>query len=170
MDADIVREVEFSRGLRGYNVAEVDSFLERMEGMLRRRDLELENLEKKVEELTREKNGQTENIRFLAVSLESTQRELAEAKAALEQKTQEAEDIRQELAAMARAEALEAERRCQTVEHSQTVEQSLTVQPRQKNVPNREELQKRLTEVGNVAKDSWKAFSQNIKALKRETR
>ena len=35
MDADIVREVEFSRGLRGYNVAEVDSFLERMEGMLR---------------------------------------------------------------------------------------------------------------------------------------
>lgn len=164
MDADIVREVEFSRGLRGYNVAEVDSFLERMEGMLRRRDLELENLEKKVEELTREKNGQTENIRFLAVSLESTQRELAEAKAALEEKTQEAEDLRQELAAMARAEALEAERRCQTVE------QSLTVQPRLKNVPNREELQKRLTEVGNVAKDSWKAFSQNIKALKKETR
>lgn len=164
MDADIVREVEFSRGLRGYNVAEVDSFLERMEGMLRRRDLELENLEKKVEELTQEKNGQTENIRFLAVSLESTQRELAEAKAALEEKTQEAEDLRQELAAMARAEALEAERRCQTVE------QSLTVQPRQKNVPNREELQKRLTEVGNVAKDSWKAFSQNIKALKKETR
>lgn len=164
MDADIVREVEFSRGLRGYNVAEVDSFLERMEGMLRRRDLELENLEKKVEELTREKNGQTENIRFLAVSLESTQRELAEAKAALEEKTQEAEDLRQELAAMAQAEALEAEQRCQTAE------QSLTVQPRQKNVPNREELQKRLTEVGNVAKDSWKAFSQNIKALKKETR
>ena len=164
MDADIVREVEFSRGLRGYNVAEVDSFLERMEGMLRRRDLELENLEKKVEELTREKDGQTENIRFLAVSLESTQRELAEAKAALEEKTQEAEDLRQELAAMARAEALEAEQRCQAAE------QSLTVQPRQKNVPNREELQKRLTEVGNVAKDSWKAFSQNIKALKKETR
>lgn len=164
MDADIVREVEFSRGLRGYNVAEVDSFLERMEGMLRRRDLELENLEKKVEELTREKNGQTENIRFLAVSLESTQRELAEAKAALEEKTQEAEDLRQELAAMAQAEALEAEQRCQAAE------QSLTVQPRQKNVSNREELQKRLTEVGNVAKDSWKAFSQNIKALKKESR
>ena len=84
MDADIVREVEFSRGLRGYNVAEVDSFLERMEGMLRRRDLELENLEKKVEELTRDKEGQTENIRFLAVSLESAQQELEKTKAALQ--------------------------------------------------------------------------------------
>lgn len=164
MDADIVREVEFSRGLRGYNVAEVDSFLERMEGMLRRRDLELENLEKKVEELTRDKEGQTENIRFLAVSLESAQQELEKTKAALEEKNRETVDLRQELAAMAKAEALEAEQRCQAAQ------QSLTVQPRQKNAPNREELQKRLTEVGNVAKDSWKAFSQNIKALKKETR
>ena len=65
---------------------------------------------------------------------------------------------------MAKAEALEAEQRCQAAQ------QSLTVQSRQKNAPNREELQKRLTEVGNVAKDSWKAFSQNIKALKKETR
>ena len=32
MDADIVREIEFSRSLRGYNTAEVDAFLERMEG------------------------------------------------------------------------------------------------------------------------------------------
>ena len=48
MDADIVREVEFSRGLRGYNVAEVDSFLERMEGMLRRRDLELETCKRRL--------------------------------------------------------------------------------------------------------------------------
>ena len=49
MDADIVREVEFSRSLRGYNMAEVDSFLEQMEGMFRRRDLEQENTEKRLQ-------------------------------------------------------------------------------------------------------------------------
>ena len=55
MDADIVREIEFSRSLRGYNTAEVDAFLERMEGMFRRRDLEQENLEKKLQGLSRVK-------------------------------------------------------------------------------------------------------------------
>ena len=31
MDADIVREVEFGRKLRGYDMAEVDAFLEKVE-------------------------------------------------------------------------------------------------------------------------------------------
>ena len=165
MDADIVREVEFSRGLRGYNVAEVDSFLERMEGMLRRRDLELENLQKKVDELTRLKDAQAEKVRFLAISLESAQQELAAAKAALEEKTSQEEALRGELEqvrssqAVAQSEALDAEQRCQVLE------QSLAVQ--QKPVDRREELQKRLSGVGSAAKDSWKQLSKNLKALKK---
>lgn len=165
MDADIVREVEFSRGLRGYNVAEVDSFLERMEGMLRRRDLELENLQKKVDELTQLKDAQAEKVRFLAVSLEATQQELSSTKTALEEKTSEEEKLRQELQqarsnqAVAQSEALDAEQRCQVLE------QSLTVQ--QKPVARREELQKRLSEVSTAAKDSWKQLSKNLKALKK---
>ena len=165
MDADIVREVEFSRGLRGYNVAEVDSFVERIEGMLRRRDLELENLQKKVDELTQLKDAQAEKVRFLAVSLESTQQELSAAKAALEEKTAEEEALRRELEqarssqAAAQSEALDAEQRCQVLE------QSLTVQT--KPVDRREELQKRLSGVTTAAKDSWRQLSQNLKALKK---
>ena len=51
MDADIVKEVEFSRRMRGYDMGEVDAFLEKIEAMLRRRDLETENLQHKLEEL-----------------------------------------------------------------------------------------------------------------------
>lgn len=165
MDADIVREVEFSRGLRGYNVAEVDSFLERIEGMLRRRDLEMENLQKRVDELTQLKDAQAEKVRFLAVTLEATQQELTSAKAALEEKTAEEETLRRELQearasqAVAQSEAVDAEQRCQVLE------QSLTVQ--QKPAVRREELQKRLSDVGTVAKDSWKQLSKNLKALKK---
>ena len=70
MDADIVREIEFSRSLRGYNTAEVDAFLERMEGMFRRRDLEQENLEKKLQEQTQRGTEQENRISFLAAKVE----------------------------------------------------------------------------------------------------
>ena len=52
MDADMVREVEFGRKMRGYDMAEVDAFLEKMERTFRRKDLEQENLQHKLEELT----------------------------------------------------------------------------------------------------------------------
>ena len=42
MDADMVREVEFGRKIRGYDMAEVDAFLEKMERTFRRKDLEQE--------------------------------------------------------------------------------------------------------------------------------
>ena len=34
MDADIVKEVEFSRKMRGYDMGEVDAFLEKIEACL----------------------------------------------------------------------------------------------------------------------------------------
>ena len=94
MDADIVREIEFSRSLRGYNTAEVDAFLERMEGMFRRRDLEQENLEKKLQEQSQRGTEQENRISFLAAKVEEGQ--------------QEAETLRAELANV--QTALEAER------------------------------------------------------------
>ena len=94
MDADIVREIEFSRSLRGYNTAEVDAFLERMEGMFRRRDLEQENLEKKLQEQSQRGTEQENRISFLAAKVEEGQ--------------QEAETLRAELANV--QAALEAEK------------------------------------------------------------
>lgn len=165
MDADIVREIEFSRSLRGYNIAEVDSFLERIEGMLRRRDLEQENLQKRVDELDKEKDDQQERVRFLAVSLESAQQELEQTKKTLETSQAELEQLRQELAqakksqAAAQSEAVDAEQRCQVLE------QSLMVQP--KAGPTREELQKRLSGVSTAARDTWKQLSRNLKTLRK---
>ena len=166
MDADIVREIEFSRSLRGYNIAEVDSFLERIEGMLRRRDLEQENLQKRVDELDKEKDDQQERVRFLAVSLESAQQEREQTKKTLETSQAELEQLRQELAqakksqAAAQSEAVDAEQRCQVLE------QSLTVQPKV-TAPTREELQKRLSGVGTAARDTWKQLSRNLKTLRK---
>ena len=75
MDADIVREVEFSRSLRGYNMAEVDSFLEQMEGMFRRRDLEQENTEKRLQRELQENADQARQLALLTAELEDVRRE-----------------------------------------------------------------------------------------------
>ena len=173
MDADIVREIEFTRGLRGYNVAEVDSFLERIEGMLRRRDLELENLQKKVQELTAEKAEQTERFEILSVTLGNAQQEeqalrqeLEQTMTQLEAQKAEADRLRQELEqtrsslAVAQAEAVGSEQRCQVLEQSLTTTKQ--------TAPSREELQKRLAGVGAAAKDSWKQISKNLKAARRK--
>ena len=61
MDADMVREVEFGRKIRGYDMAEVDAFLEKMERTFRRKDLEQENLQHKLEELTGARDPQCLN-------------------------------------------------------------------------------------------------------------
>ena len=70
MDADIVREVEFSRTLRGYNMAEVDAFLEKMEGMFRRRDLEQENAEKRLQQEIQKGSVQEQQLALLRAELE----------------------------------------------------------------------------------------------------
>ena len=65
MDADIVKEVEFSRKMRGYDMGEVDAFLEKIEAMLRRRDLENENLQHRLEELDGAREAQSEKLSIL---------------------------------------------------------------------------------------------------------
>ena len=75
MDADIVKEVEFSRKMRGYDMGEVDSFLEKIEAMLRRRDLEAENLQHKLEELDGAREAQAEKISILNGQVLLTQEE-----------------------------------------------------------------------------------------------
>ena len=156
MDADIVREVEFSRSLRGYNTAEVDSFLERMEGMFRRRDLEQENLEKKLQDQTQLTRAQEDKVRLLAVELERMQQEmdalrdqLTKADAALDgQKAQNAK-LNDALAA-ARSEAVQAEERCKVLE------KTLEAQP-----------QRRLSDVGAAAKDSLRKLSGSLRTMRR---
>ena len=156
MDADIVREVEFSRSLRGYNTAEVDSFLERMEGMFRRRDLEQENLEKKLQDQTQLTQAQEDKVRLMAVELERMQQEmdalrekLTQADAALDgQRTQNAK-LNDALAA-ARSEAVQAEQRCKVLE------KTLEAQP-----------QRRLSDVGAAAKDSLRKLSGSLRTMRR---
>lgn len=91
MDAETVRNIEFSRSLRGYNITEVDFFLEKMESAFARRDLETETLQKKIRDLTENKENQAEKIRELAASLNSMEdeknglaQELEETRKALE--------------------------------------------------------------------------------------
>ena len=156
MDADIVREVEFSRSLRGYNTAEVDSFLERMEGMFRRRDLEQENLEKKLQDQVQASREQEDKIRLLAVELEklqqengSLQAELAQTRAELAGQKDQAGQLSQALSA-ARAEAVQAEDRCKVLE------KTLEAQP-----------QSKLAEVSSAAKGSLKKLSGSLWALRK---
>ena len=163
MDADIVREVEFSRSLRGYNMAEVDSFLEQMEGMFRRRDLEQENAEKRLQQALRENADQARQLALLTAELEDVRREsqtletqLTQTREALRAEELRSSQLNAELErthsalAAAQADAVQAEQR------SRTLEKSLEAQP-----------QNRLAEVGAAAKDSLKKFSDTLRSMRK---
>ena len=165
MDADIVREIEFSRSLRGYNTAEVDSFLERMEGMFRRRDLEQENLETKLREQSQRSTEQENRISFLAAKVEDGQQEaealraeLAKVQAALDAEKAQTLSLNEALAA-ARAEALQAEERCKVLEKTLEAKPKIQLQPQIRG--------QRLAEVGAAAKDSLKKLSGSLRNIRK---
>ena len=169
MDADIVKEVEFSRKMRGYDMGEVDAFLEKIEAMLRRRYLETENLQHKLKELDGAREAQTEKLSILngqvllaqeenqrlTAKIEELQKELEEKEAWIETLEGSLTNTRTNLAA-ARSETLAAEDRAKTLENA----------ARKQN--HREELQKRLTNAGSAAVDSLKQVSRSIKSLKKK--
>lgn len=172
MDADIVREIEFSRSLRGYNTAEVDAFLERMEGMFRRRDLEQENLEKKLQEQSQRGTEQENRISFLAAKVEEGQREaealraeLANAQTALEAEKAQTQSLNEALAA-ARAEALQAEERCKVLEKTLEAKPKIQLQPQVQLQPQFRGSG-RLAEVGAAAKDSLKKLSGSLRSIRK---
>ena len=119
MDADIVKEVEFSRKMRGYDMGEVDAFLEKIEAMLRRRDLENENLQHRLEELDGAREAQSEKLSILngqvllaqeenqrlTAKIEELQKELEEKEAWIETLEGSLTNTRTNLAA-ARSETL----------------------------------------------------------------
>lgn len=168
MDADIVKEVEFSRKMRGYDMGEVDSFLEKIEAMLRRRDLETENLQHKLEELDGAREAQAEKISILNGQVLLTQeendrlkgrvadleKELAEKEAQLKALEGSLTSTRTNLAA-AQSEALSAESRARSLEDAA----AHTGQTR---------LQKQLVSVGTAAVDSLKQVSKTLKSLKKK--
>ena len=170
MDADIVREVEFSRSLRGYNMAEVDAFLEQMEGMFRRRDLEQENAEKKLQQELQKGTeqaarlaDQAQQLALLTAELEEARKQTQDAQSQLSQAQEELdaerdrskalqaelEHMRSALAA-AQADAFQADQR------SKVLEKSLEAQP-----------QNRLAEVGAAAKDSLRKLSGTLRAMRK---
>lgn len=125
MDADTVREVEFGRKMRGYDMAEVDAFLEQMEEAFRRRDLETEKLQHKLEELTGARDAQGEKLETLNRTLSGLREENARLESMLQQTQQELttrniqlQQLQSELAqtksslAVARSETINAEDRC----------------------------------------------------------
>lgn len=168
MDADIVKEVEFSRKMRGYDMGEVDSFLEKIEAMLRRRDLEAEKLQHKLEELDGAREAQAEKISILNGQVLLTQeendrlkgrvadleKELAEKEAQLKALEGNLTSTRTNLAA-AQSEALSAESRARSLEDAA----AHTGQTR---------LQKQLVGVGTAAVDSLKQVSKTLKSLKKK--
>ena len=170
MDAETVRNIEFSRSLRGYNITEVDLFLEKMESAFARRDLETETLQKKIRDLTENKENQAEKIRELAASLNSMEdeknglaQELEETRKALEQMKEETqalraslEDANGRLAAAQKKTAASEKEKPQT--HAVQTEKGM---PDEKN--HRDAIQKKLQEAGNTARDSLRQLDKNLK-------
>ena len=171
MDADMVREVEFGRKLRGYDMAEVDAFLEKVESTLRRRDLEQENLQHKLEELTGARDAQGEKLEALNLSLSRLREENAQLTAQLAQEKQTAaqrnEQLQAELAqvrsslAIARSETITAENRCHALETT------VQAQPQAARKPEFD-LSTGIQTAAELAKSSIQQVSKGLKALKRK--
>lgn len=174
MDADMVREVEFGRKMRGYDMAEVDAFLERMERTFRRKDLEQENLQHKLEELTGARDAQGEKLETLNASISSLREENAQLKAQLDQERQSAakrneqlQQLQAELAsarsslAVARSETITAESRCHALETT------VKVQPREARKPELD-LTVGIQTAAELAKSSLQQISKGIKSLKKK--
>lgn len=175
MDADIVREVEFSRTLRGYNMAEVDAFLEKMEGMFRRRDLEQENAEKRLQQEIQKGSVQERQLALLRAELEdlrqqgqNTESELNRVRENLHREEAYAARLQAELEqtrsalAAAQADAVQADQRCKVLEES--LEKSAERMP--EKAPGAQP-QSRLAEVSAAAKDSLKKLSGSLRAMRK---
>ena len=151
------------------DMGEVDAFLEKIEAMLRRRDLETENLQHKLEELDGAREAQTEKLSILngqvllaqeenqrlTAKIDELQKELEEKEAWIETLEGSLTSTRTNLAA-AQSETLAAESRAKTLENAAQKQN------------HREELQKRLTNAGSAAMDSLKQMSRSIKSLKKK--
>ena len=174
MDADMVREVEFGRKMRGYDMAEVDAFLEKMERTFRRKDLEQENLQHKLEELTGARDAQGEKLETLNASISSLREENAQLKAQLDQERKSAakrneqlQQLQAELAsarsslAVARSETITAESRCHALETT------VKVQPREARKPELG-LTVGIQTAAELAKSSLQQISKGIKSLKKK--
>ena len=174
MDADMVREVEFGRKMRGYDMAEVDAFLEKMERTFRRKDLEQENLQHKLEELTGARDAQGEKLETLNASISSLREENAQLKAQLDQERQSAakrneqlQQLQAELAsacsslAVARSETITAESRCHALETT------VKAQPQEARKPELD-LTVGIQTAAGLAKSSLQQISKGIKSLKKK--
>lgn len=170
MDADIVREVEFSRTLRGYNMAEVDAFLEKMEGMFRRRELEQENAEKRLQQEIQKGSVQERQLALLRAELEdlrqqgqNTESELNRVRENLHREEAYAARLQAELEQTRSAlAAAQADQRCKVLEGS--LEKSAGRMPGK--TPGAQP-QSRLAEVSAAAKDSLKKLSGNLRAMRK---
>lgn len=168
MDADIVRDVEFGRKMRGYDMGEVDAFLEKVEAMLRRKELETENLQHKLEELTGARDAQGEKLQALNWSLSQLREEnaslaqqLREAQAQLSQRDTQLQQLQADLAqaksslAIARTETINAEDRCAAL----TV--AAQEKPAQEKAPRKMDLAKSIKNAGSAARK----MTESLKSL-----
>lgn len=170
MDADMVREVEFGRKIRGYDMAEVDAFLEKMERTFRRKDLEQENLQHKLEELTGARDAQGEKLETLNASISSLREENAQLKAQLDQERQSAakrnEQLQQLQAELASARSSLAVARSEE-SRCHALETTVKVQPREARKPELD-LTVGIQTAAELAKSSLQQISKGIKSLKKK--
>ena len=171
MDADIVREVEFGRKMRGYDMGEVDAFLEKVEGMLRRKDLENENLQHKLEELMGARDAQGEKLQALNWSLSqlrtenaSLAQQLQQAQEQLSQRDIQLQQLQADLAqtksslAIARTETINAEDKCVALTNAANAANAAKEKP-----ARRVDLTQSLKNAGSAARkmtDSLKSLAK----------
>lgn len=174
MDADKVKRVEFSRRLRGYDVGQVDAFLDEVEVSLRRGRLEQENLQHKLEELSGARDAQSEMLSVLngqiLLAQEESQR-LTERVAQLEKELEEKNARIAELEEQ-NTRAGQREKSAQPAKPEGEMLPSPELPPWEEPVDKKaislEQLQKHLRDVGTAAKDSFLQASQTLKNRKKK--
>lgn len=160
MDADKVKLVEFSRRVRGYDVGQVDAFLEEMETTLRRGRLELENLQHKLDELSGARDAQSEKLSILngqILLVKEENQHLVERIAQLEKELEEKNTRIAELEKQPEPDVPAPPAQEKPVEPARPSDGALPPweEPVDNKVISLENVQKRLRDVGNVAKDSF---------------
>ena len=146
-----------------------------MESAFARRDLEAETLQKKIRDLTENKENQAEKIRELGASLNASEIEKTELVQQLEE-SQKAEKTLQETVRQLQDSLEEVKARLEAAEKSVSNAKKEKDKPSAPSVPaekksqtasngkaSREVLRKKLQDAGSSARDSLKQLANNLK-------
>ena len=168
MDADTVKQVEFSRKMRGYDMGQVDAFLEDLEATLRRQSLERESMQHRLDELSGARDAQSEKLSILNGQLLLTKEENQHLTERVAQLEKELEEKNARIAELEKENVRAVQERAKQAESLPKPPAVLPPweEPVEENRFSLENLHKHLHGVGNAAKDSFLQVSKNLKNRK----